>query len=210
LIIKGEGYDKFQTILYTAPSGAVQITLLWIGVLCCWALPSNRTLVALALVIPPLIGNISLLELYNVKSWGIIVAAWLSSCITAPWSILLSLTASNVKGNTKRAVVSAAFFIGYAVGCIASPQLWTQSPRYYSGVVCAIVTWCLLFCVILGYRFTNQHENKRREKAALERTGIGAGQLETGSSGDVVLLDETGAAKSDLTDKQDKEFRYSI
>ncbi|KAI7509885.1 hypothetical protein KC347_g4795 [Hortaea werneckii] len=41
LVIKGLGYDKFQTLLNTAPSGAVQIAMLWLGILCCTLLPKN-------------------------------------------------------------------------------------------------------------------------------------------------------------------------
>ena len=37
-------------MLYTAPSGAVQILLLWIGVAGCWLFPKNRTLVCLVLI----------------------------------------------------------------------------------------------------------------------------------------------------------------
>lgn len=112
LVIKGIGYDKYQTILYTAPSGAVQILLLWIGVLGCYFFPKNRTLVALVLIIPPLVGNVLLMKLPLNAGWGVIASAWLASCITSVFSILLSLTASNVKGNTKRSVVNAMFFIG--------------------------------------------------------------------------------------------------
>lgn len=77
LVIRSLGYDRFQTMLYTAPSGAVQVAILWIGVGFCWLFPNNRTLVALALVIPPLIGNIFLLKLPLDAGWGVIVASWM-------------------------------------------------------------------------------------------------------------------------------------
>ncbi|KAH8898289.1 major facilitator superfamily transporter [Thozetella sp. PMI_491] len=199
LVINSLGYDKFQTMLYGAPSGAVQIFLLWIGVAGCLLFPKNRTIVAMVLVIPPLIGNICLMQLSTAAGWGMIVASWLASCITAPWSILLSLTASNVKGNTKRSVVNAMFFIGYCAGCIGAPQLWTHSPRYFSGVVTDIVTWCLLFVVILAYRITCSRDNAAREASGDGQAGAPV----------EVLLDETGAPRSDLTDKEDRQFRYS-
>lgn len=191
-------------MLYTAPSGAVQIAMLWIGVLACVLMPQNRTLIALALIIPPLAGNICLLKLSLDAGWGMIAASWLASCITAPWSILISLTASNVKGNTKRAIVNAMFFIGYCAGCIGAPQLWTHKPRYFSGVVTGIVTWCLLFVAIVGYRFICGRDNAQREA---EKAG-GSEQGRSSAHGEV-LLDETGAPTSDLTDKEDRAFRYS-
>ncbi|KAJ4424086.1 hypothetical protein N0V82_001333 [Gnomoniopsis sp. IMI 355080] len=204
LVINNVGYDKYQTMLYTAPSGAIQITMLWIGVLACLKFPRNRTLVALALIFPPLAGTICLLKLSLDAGWGMIGASWLSSCITAVWSVLLSLTASNVKGNTKRAIVNAVFFIGYCAGCIGAPQLWTHKPRYFSGVVTGIVTWCLLFVTILWYRFICGRDNAQREAGK----AIVDGEREH-TLGEV-MLDETGAPKSDLTDKEDKDFRYSL
>jgi hypothetical protein len=66
-------------MLYLAPSGAVQIALLWIGVIGCMLFPNNRTYVALALVIPPLIGTVLLLKLSLDAGWGMIAAAWLVS-----------------------------------------------------------------------------------------------------------------------------------
>lgn len=205
LVINNIGYDKFETMLYTAPSGAVQIAMLWIGMLGCALLPRNRTLVALVIILPPLAGTVCLFALSLDAGWGLIAASWLSSCITAPWSILVSLTASNVKGNTKRAVVNAMFFIGYSAGCIGAPQLWTHKPRYFSGVVTGVVTWCLLFLTIVGYRIVCARDNAQRETE--EAAGNSEGQATARGE---VLLDETGAPMSDLTDKEDRAFRYSI
>jgi hypothetical protein len=79
LVIKDIGYDIFETMLYTAPSGVVQVTFLWIGVFGCWLFPNNRTLVAMALCIPPLIGCVLLMQLTAEAGWGMIASAWLVS-----------------------------------------------------------------------------------------------------------------------------------
>ncbi|KAJ3954395.1 hypothetical protein N0V92_009115 [Colletotrichum tropicale] len=179
LVINTIGYNKYETMLYTAPSGAVQIGMLWIGVCGCMMFPKHRTLVALVLILPPLAGNILLLKLSTDAGW-----------------------ASNVKGNTKRAIVNAMFFIGYCAGCIGAPQLWTEKPRYFKGVVTAIVTWCLLFTVIVAYRWLCSRDNAEREAAA--SSGQGAEYSED------VVLDDAGAPVNDLTDKEDRQFRYSI
>ncbi|KAF2758091.1 major facilitator superfamily transporter [Pseudovirgaria hyperparasitica] len=201
LVINTIGYDRYQTMLYTAPSGAVQILLLWIGVIGCWLFPRNRTFVIMALIIPPLVGNVLLLKFSLNSSWGMIAASWLASCITAVMSPLLSLAASNVKGNTKRSVVSAVFFIGYCAGCIASPQLWTEKPRYFSGVVTALVTWCLLFVVVTFYWIVCMMDNAKRDRRNVD--------VRDHVNEDPTILDENGAPLLDLTDKEDVKFRYS-
>ncbi|CAI7571480.1 unnamed protein product [Penicillium discolor] len=200
LVIKSIGYTNLETMLYTAPSGAVQIVLLWIGVGLVFIFPNQRTLVILILIIPPLIGTVFLMKLDVTAQWGLIVASWLSSCITASMTILLSLAASNFKGNTKRAVVNGMFFIGYCAACIASPQLWTHSPRYTEGVITSIVTWCLLFVVVILFRFLCVWDNKQRDEQVAS-SGIVSVDQE-------VKLDENGLPQTDLTDKQDRQFRY--
>lgn len=66
-------------MLYTAPSGAVQILFIWIGVLGCYLFPNNRSLIVMILVIVPLVGNILLLKLSLSSGWGMIIASWLVS-----------------------------------------------------------------------------------------------------------------------------------
>lgn len=78
-MIKSIGYDEFDTLLYTAPSGAVQVAFLWIGVFGCWLFPRNRILVSMALIIPPLVGSVLLMRLTVDAGWGMIAAAWLVS-----------------------------------------------------------------------------------------------------------------------------------
>jgi hypothetical protein len=60
----------------------VQVAFLWIGVVGCWIFPRNRSLVTMALIIPPLIGNVLLLKLTVDAGWGMIASAWLVSVIS--------------------------------------------------------------------------------------------------------------------------------
>lgn len=115
-------------------------------------------------------------------------------------SILLSLSASNVKGNTKRAIVNTMFFIGYCAGCIGSPQLWTNRPRYTEGVITSIVTWCLLFVAVIIYRFLCMQDNKQRDANASADVGSERGEA----------LEENGLHTADMTDKSDRAFRYAL
>jgi hypothetical protein len=77
LVIKSIGYDNLETMLYTAPSGAVQVVFLWIGAGLVFIFPNQRTLVVLVLIIPPLIGTVFLMKLDVTAQWGLIVASWL-------------------------------------------------------------------------------------------------------------------------------------
>lgn len=91
LVIKSIGYTNLETMLYTAPSGAVQIVLLWIGVGLVFIFPNQGTLVILILIIPPLIGTVFLMKLDVTAQWGLIVASWLV-CISIDRARFLLLT----------------------------------------------------------------------------------------------------------------------
>jgi hypothetical protein len=109
------------------------------------------------------------------------------------FSITLSLSASNVKVNTNRAVVNTMYFIGYCAGCIAALQLWLsdQKPRYKQGLITDLVAWGLLLITMAYYWYCCDSENKRRDKLEAE--------------GNVVTF-EKGA---DVTDGEDLSFRYN-
>ena len=109
--------------------------------------------------------------------------------------------ASNVKGNTKKSVVSAIFFVFYTVGCITGPQLWQKedAPRYTKGCITSVVAWCALIVLFVVHYFTAKASNRKRDAA----------------TGDVSILrgedsDQVGVSvDSDLPEWQDALFRYS-
>lgn len=51
LVIESIGYSKLDTMLYTAPPGAVQVPMLWIGTAVVYLVSHQRTSVVLALII---------------------------------------------------------------------------------------------------------------------------------------------------------------
>ena len=88
LVIKNLGYSSSQTLLYGSPSGAVQIVFIWVGVAGCWFFPNRRSLIVLLISVIPLTGCILLTVLPTSAGWGMIVASWLASVISAQFSIL--------------------------------------------------------------------------------------------------------------------------
>ena len=208
-------------MLYTSPSGAVQIVFVWISLafVCLW--PNRRCAIVIGFTIVPLTGIILLFVLPLSAGWGMIIASWLVrpiTYLTAPpkpahsvdnlffhyqasiisniFSILLSLNASNTRGNTKKAIVNALFFVGYAVGSICGPLLWDikYAPRYRSGLVLALVSWLTLIPSVGVYWFSGVYENRRRRRVEGDNNNNEVAQV----------------VGDDLTDKQDRAFRYTL
>lgn len=69
-------------MLYTSPSGAVQIVFVWISLAfgCLW--PNRRCAIVIGFTIVPLTGIILLFVLPLSAGWGMIIALWLVRPIT--------------------------------------------------------------------------------------------------------------------------------
>ncbi|KAJ5739620.1 hypothetical protein N7533_012404 [Penicillium manginii] len=189
------GYSNFETMLYTSPAGAVQIIFVWVGIFLCYLWPDRRCAIIIGLTIVPLTGIILLFVLPLSSGWGMIAASWLASVISNIFSIPLSLYASNTRGNTKKAIINALFFVGYAVGAICGPLLWNaeNAPRYRSGLILALISWIVFIPTVAVYWSLCAHENKVRSMVEID-----------------FCQHVTGAPRKDLTDKEDLNFRYTL
>ncbi|KAJ9636855.1 hypothetical protein H2199_007849 [Coniosporium tulheliwenetii] len=200
LVINGFGYSPFQTMLVGLPSGAVAFILTWIGAISPLYFPNSRCYIGILLASMPMLGSLLLLTLPAHMSWGIVVSTWFAGSSAPPLSIAIGLMSSNVKGNTKKAVVGAIFFVFYCVGCISGPQLWQRqdAPRYYKGCIASVTSWGLLIISFLAYSYSAKYSNRKRDREALE-----------GRQGSVVADNNIGVSvDSDLTERQDRAFRY--
>lgn len=205
-VIHGFGYSVFQTMLVGMPAGALNTATVWVSALVPRMLPGTRTYTAIGLCLVPLLGAVLLMTLPADEGWGIIVSTWMGGCSSALLSSAASIIASNVKGNTKKSVVSAAFFISYCVGCIVGPFAWTQAdaPRYKTGCILSLASMIALIITFVVFIFTVKKKNAKRDAKAAEGNADyivekGQGHQRSGVSTD-----------SDLTDVQDKGFRYII
>ena len=196
LVISGFGFNKFTTMLVSLPSGGLQILTIWTCALGMRYTNNLRWAWGMLATIVPLVGSILLLVLPAHNGWGIVVSTWLAAQSSDLILVTLALIASNVKGNTKKSTVNALYFVGYSVGAIVGPQLWTMAdaPRYQKGCVSSIISWVLLLCCFASYAMLCKRENMRRDMLRKIERDEHAG----------VALD------SDLTDTQDLKFRYTL
>lgn len=199
-------------MLVGLPGGAINFVTVWMSAIIPLLLPGARVYTAIGLTLIPMVGSATLLALpANVNggaSWGIVASTWLAACCSAPLCSCASLMASNVKGNTKKSVVSAGFFITYCVGCIVSPQAWREedAPRYTKGCILSIASWVALIVTLVVYMILVKRENRIRDEKAAE------GHIEYLSASNVGEGSHTQmgvSVDSDLTDVGDKGFRYS-
>ncbi|ETS74856.1 hypothetical protein PFICI_13340 [Pestalotiopsis fici W106-1] len=200
-VISGFGYTPLQTMLIGLPSGGVSFILIWIGALGPLYIKNSRCLFGTFLAMMPMIGSILLLVIPSSHPWGIVAGTWLAGSTAPPVGQAIALMGANVKGNTKKSVVGAVFFIFYSAGCIAGPQLWQDkdAPRYTKGCTSSIASWTCLIVTMVIFYLSGKNSNRKRE-AVFRAQGAAGVAVDLAS----VPVD------SDETEREDLHFRYSL
>lgn len=195
-------------MLVGLPSGAICFIAVWASALIPRFFHGFRLYGGLLLTFVPLLGSALIVGLpAEGYEWGIVAGTWLAGTGSALIATSASLMASNVKGNTKKSIVSTLFFISYCIGCIIGPQAWTEddAPRYAKGCYLSIASWILLIVVLVLYLVFVRTKNKCRDRKAAE----GDSRYDTSEAAIGGYLVGV-SVDSDVTDVQDKAFRYKL
>ncbi|KAJ7695062.1 major facilitator superfamily domain-containing protein [Mycena rosella] len=194
LIVQGFGFNTFQTTLMQIPYGAIIVLFIVAALVANSKLPKgNRTYLMVATNIPTVVG-------FAMVAWAKPKAArligfWMTGASNATFVVGLSLVSGNVGGQTKKAIASAAVFLGVAAGNIVGPFLFidSQAPVYLTGVVASMVSRILEIVIILILRFVFVTANKRRDRSVAEGR---------------VRYDERVTGLQDISDWKNPAFRY--
>ncbi|KAK1224120.1 hypothetical protein PQX77_012979 [Marasmius sp. AFHP31] len=194
LIVQGFGFDALETALMQIPYGFCIVGFILVATYINHKLPRGyRTYLMAFANVPTVIG-------FAMIAWCEGTAArlagyWMTGASNCVFVLGLSLVSGNVGGDTKKAIASAAVFLGLAVGNIVGPFFFFESeaPGYLTGVVACLVSRALEIVVILLLRLVFVVSNKRRDKAVAEGR---------------VVYDESRTGVQDISDWKNPAFRY--
>lgn len=123
--------------------------------------------------------------------------------------LLLALASQNVAGSTKKSISTGAIFVGYNVGNIAAPYtVFTteRAEKYRSTWIAIVVSMGVTMVLSLVLRVLLAKENRDRdEEQRREREGR---EKDKGSDGGEE--EEERVEREDLTDFENRNFRYSL
>ncbi|RFU27351.1 hypothetical protein B7463_g8964, partial [Scytalidium lignicola] len=198
LLIKSLNFDSNTTLLLAMPTGFVQIcsnlSFGWLA-----DKTKQRSLVAAGchviniFFIGLLVGLSRVGPLY--ERFGQLVAYFfIVGNGSTPYFIVISMISSNTLGYTKKTTVNGIVFTSMAAAYLIGPQIFRDGPYYNKAKDATIGLWVLAILLLLLLFTLNKRENKRRDSK--EETGH------------IEHLND--AAFLDLTDKENKEFRYVL
>ncbi|KAK4689629.1 MFS transporter, ACS family, allantoate permease, partial [Tremellales sp. Uapishka_1] len=191
LILQSYGYSAFQTILIGLPQAVLQVVFPLSGSYVARKFPNARLYVMMVWMLPSLIGVI--IQYKTRQSGALLFGYYIIGSYVAPLGLCFAAPGANIAGTTKKVVVSAMVFISYAVGNIAGPHLFdaTERPPYRTGMLACIICFTAAIPMCYALRMYYVRENARRDRVE-------------GNP------DEVEGDFSDLTDVENKRFRYAL
>ncbi|KAF8259249.1 major facilitator superfamily domain-containing protein [Lactarius quietus] len=211
IIVSSFGFTPLKTTLLGSVNGVVQVIGVYSGVTIASHTPSSRAWVAIISYIPSILG----VFLVNFLPWhdrvGLLFSVWLSAIASAGYIIGLAWISQTTAGHTKRITTNAIILSWYCIGNAAGPFMWQAKYRPRNHVPWIIIGICNVACMSLLFavRVLLSRENKRRDAEPLDDTYDNVFLTKMNQDGNRV---EVKVAKEflDLTDRQNREFRYVL
>ncbi|CAK7221359.1 hypothetical protein SEUCBS140593_004544 [Sporothrix eucalyptigena] len=170
LIISGLGYSGVNASLLTMPTGVMSTIAAFTFSLISAKWKNRRCLVTMMACAVPIVGTAVVYALPRTNLGGQMVGLYLLYTYFGPYVVGIGLAQANTAGHTKKTVVFAILYIGYAVGNLIGPQtfLATQAPAYVGGTISMIVCYCICIGLMACYWALAAWQNRRKSAAAVE------------------------------------------
>lgn len=216
LIVRGFGFDEFQTLLLNMPFGAVQTIVILIG---CYAANSMKLKgpILFICMLPVVAGTAMLYALDRGESDqpALLAAYYLVAFLFSANPLLLVWVVGNTAGATKKSVTLALYQAGLSAGNLIGPLLFNDedAPEYrpgIAGVLGVFIAMVVCVAIQLGIlMFMNRLQAKKRVRNGKSAEIVDQSmrtQVASGGKDQERVVDEP--VDSDLTDRQNDEFVY--
>ncbi|KAI1846987.1 hypothetical protein JX265_006816 [Neoarthrinium moseri] len=195
-IIKGFNFDPLKTSLMQAPGGAIEV----VACLGLGYISQMRNMLGISILLgclPGMVGLIGILTIPIENRYALVAMCWMQNVIGSPIVLNWTVPGINIAGHTKRTAVLGIYFVCYVGGNIIGPHMFLphESPRYPTAIRGLLGTYCAAIFFQAVYTTWCWVENKRRDKLGMQAEAFEEALLE---------------GFEDLTDKENKHFRYKL
>ncbi|KAF2190156.1 MFS general substrate transporter [Zopfia rhizophila CBS 207.26] len=188
---KNFGFDSKTTALLQLPSGAISIISILIATYLAGRF-DQRGLNVTALLLLGILGGALMAFLPAHSKTGKLIGNYLTNCIGASLPRLYSWVAANFAGHTKKVTMNAILLMSFSAGNIIGPLTFRQRMRrtFTPAKINIIATCAFAGVMAVVLRRYYNWENRKKDRLV----------------GDIRREEDTEFA--DLTDRENKEFRY--
>lgn len=208
LIIKGFVKDPLLTTAYGVPFGSINAVFNFTGPYMATRFRNVRTSVMVAWLVPTFIAVCLFWLLPRTNHGSLLAGYYLCASFVGCMVVALQMPAANIGGYTKRVTATAVVFLAYCAGNIVGPPAFvgSEAPVYRSG--CIVMVACCAGQVVIAVALRAlliRHNEKHDAEAAAEAEA----EAKAHGPGAVVGDGDGGEALQDLTDFENRSFRYS-
>jgi len=211
ILISSFGFTPLQTTLLGCVPGVMQIASIYTGVTIVSRVPNSRAWVTIIFFVP----NILSVLLVNFLPWhdkvGLLFSVWLYSIGVTTYAIPIAWVSQTTAGHTKRVTTNAMMLSGYCIGNAAGPFMWQAKYKPRNHIPWIIIGVCDIACVCLLFtiRVLLSRENKRRDAEPLNDAYDNVFLTKIDQNGNRVEM-RVSKEFLDLTDRQNRDFRYVL
>ncbi|KAF5362795.1 hypothetical protein D9757_011022 [Collybiopsis confluens] len=211
LVVSSFGFTNLQTTLLTCVDGTIEIVTIATGVNIAARYKDSRAYVGFVYFIPNIIGVVVINTLPWTDKVGLLFGQWLTGVGTTGFVLSLSWLSTVTAGHTKRITTNAIMLCAYCIGNAAAPFMWQAKYKPRNHVPWTIIGACYGACMFLflAIRYHLDRENKRRDAEPRDDRYDNVYIERVNEDG---TIDEVKVEKEflDLTDKQNRDFRYVL
>ncbi|KAE9405850.1 MFS general substrate transporter [Gymnopus androsaceus JB14] len=213
IIIESFGFTTLQVTLLGCVGGVIEIATIWSGVEISSRIPNSRAYVGAIYFLPSLLG----VFLVNLLPWsdqvGLLFSTWLGTIQITAFVMALGWVSATTAGHTKKVTMNAIMLVGYCIGNAVGPFMWEQKYKPRNHVPWIVIGVCYVVSIILlliirvrasGRVKTNVGMPNRSTPRMMMCT------LEVKGSDGVIEKVKVDKEYLDLTDVQNREFRYVL
>ncbi|KAK4947981.1 hypothetical protein LTR10_013034 [Elasticomyces elasticus] len=192
LVIKNLGFTSHTTTLLQMPTGMFSTLAALVASFFAMRTIRFRTLIMAVVLLVPITGTALNIAYDSTKTGPRLAGVYMIYTFYAGYMIALSMYQANTAGHTKKVTISYTMYVAYAIGNIIGPQTFiaNQAPKYTGGIVAMLVCYCVCICLALALGFAYFANNKRRGP-------------------DMIGAEHSESEFLDLTDKENKSFKYT-
>ncbi|KAJ7926956.1 major facilitator superfamily domain-containing protein [Mycena leptocephala] len=220
LIVNSFGFTVLQTTLLTCVDGVVEIITIATGVNVA-ARTGQRAYTAFVWKAPEVLGAILVSTLPWSNRIGLLCSLWVTGVGTTGFVITLAWLASVTAGHTKRVTTNAIMLSAYCIGNSVAPLMWKArfqsnpplqqyKPRNRLPWTIIGISYVACMILLLIIRAVLAAENKRRDAAPKIDDPYDNVYVERLSSGGIMEKVKVDKEFLDLTDRQNRDFRYVL
>lgn len=133
LLTAGFGFTVFETLLVGIPSSGVAVFCVLVFSYLAGRIPYSRCILIALLMMLSTAGMLMIMLIPSSQKWSRLGGLWIFGTFAGSFPLAISIVATNVVGQTKKATVGGMLFIGLNVGNIIGPMVFftREAPKYH-------------------------------------------------------------------------------